>query len=167
MEERLKSHYESLSRAIGFIRLADAKAAPALALQIALVGTLAARFERYAPILSEETWGTESVALGALMGLYALLLISIVAIAASVYLPRNPRTGRSLIYFEDISALPFEEFKVHAGEMTPETIESQLLQQIHAVSGVASVKMRRVRYVYLLSAPSLVLWIVLLAWGNV
>ena len=167
MEERLKSHYESLSRAIGFTRSADTKVAPALALQIALVGTLAARFERYAPILSQETWGAEAVALAALMGLYALLLVSVVAIAASVYLPRNPKTGGSLIYFEDIAAMPSDEFKVHAGEMAPETIESQLLQQIHTVSGVASVKMRRVRWAYLLSAPSVVLWIVLLAWGSV
>ena len=42
MEERLKSHYESLARAIRFVRAADTKAAPVLGLQIALVGTLAA-----------------------------------------------------------------------------------------------------------------------------
>ena len=166
MEERLKSHYESLSRAIGFIRLADAKAAPALALQIALVGTLAARFERYSPLFFEEAWGTESVALGALMGLYALLFVSVVAIAASVYVPRNPRTGGSLIYFEDIGAMPFESFRVQASGTTPEKIECQLLHQIHRVSRIVSSKMRRVQWAYSLSVPSVLLWLILLAWGS-
>ena len=45
LEERLRSHYESLSRAIRFTRTADAKAAPVLALQVALLGALATRFE--------------------------------------------------------------------------------------------------------------------------
>ena len=54
-------------------------------------------------MLSQGTWGGETVILVVLMTLYALLLVSVVALAASVYLPRNPRTGGSLIYFEDIA----------------------------------------------------------------
>ena len=42
--------------------------------------------------------------------------------------------------------------------MTPEVIESQLLQQIHTVCSIASVKMRRVRWVYFLAVPSVRLW---------
>ena len=54
MEERLRSHYESLSRVIRFTRTADAKAAPVLALQIALLGTLATRSEElYTTLVSE------------------------------------------------------------------------------------------------------------------
>ena len=45
MEDRLRSHYESLSRVIGFTRAADAKAAPVLALQVVLLGGLTTRFE--------------------------------------------------------------------------------------------------------------------------
>lgn len=167
MEERLRSHYESLSRAIGFTRAADAKAAPVLALQVALVGTLAARFERLAPTLSVESWGVESSALVALMVLYGLLLIVIVAVSASVYLPRNPRTGCSLIYYEDISKMPFESFRDKAGAMPPEIIEHQLLQQIHTVSAIASTKMRQVRWAYFLSTLSVVLWVMLLGWGAI
>ena len=167
MEERLRSHYESLSRAIAFTRSADTKAAPALALQVALVGTLAARFDRLAPMLSVESWGVESFALVVLMVLYAVLLIVIVAVSASVYLPRNPRTGGSLIYYEDISMMPFESFREQAGLMTPELIEHHLLQQIHTVSAIASTKMRWVRWAYFLSVPSVVLWVILLGWGAI
>ena len=138
-----------------------------MALQIALVGTLAARFERYAPLFLEETWEAEAVVLGALLGVYALLFVSGVAIAASVYVPRNPRTGGSLIYFYDIGAMPFESFRVQASGTTPGKIECQLLHQIHTVSRIVSSKMRRVRLAYSLSVPSVLLWLSLLAWGSV
>ena len=167
MEQRLKSHYESLSRAIEFTSSADKKAAPALVLQLALVGTLAARSERYTPIFSQATWGWEPIIFAVVMGIYGVLFVAIVAVAASVYLPRTPRSGDSLIYFEDISTMPYEEFESQAREITPAAIERQLLQQIHTVSRIASAKMNRVRWIYLLSAPSVALWIVLLLWGSV
>ena len=63
-----------------------------------------------------------------LLVLYAITVIGVVAFAASVYLPRNPRTGGSLIYFEDIAAMPFESFQVQAGEMPPDAMERQLLE---------------------------------------
>ena len=138
-----------------------------LALQVALVGTLAARFDRLAPSLSVESWGADSTALVVLMVLYAVLLIVIVAVSASVYLPRNPKAGGSLIYYEDISEMPFESFRDEAVAMAPDLIERQLLQQIHIVSAIASAKMRRVRWVYFLSVPSVVLWVVLSGWGAI
>ena len=162
----LPGESESLSRAIGFTRTADNKAAPALALQVALAGTLAARFEKLAPIIGKEPWGVESVVLAGLLLLYAVSVIGVVAFAASVYMPRNPRTGGSLIYFEDIVAMPSETFQEQAGEMPPDTMERQLLGQIHTVSGIASAKMRRVRWAYYLSGPSVIFWIILLGWGS-
>ena len=166
MEERLRSHYESLSRAIGFTRAADGKAAPALALQVALAGTVAARFERLAPIVGKEPWGVESAVLAGLLAIYAISVIGAVALAASVYLPRNPRTGGSLIYFEDIAAMSPESLREQATSMDAETIEHQLLDQIHTVSKIASTKMLRVRWAYYLSIPSVVLWVILLSWGS-
>ena len=130
------------------------------------MGTLAARFERLTPVLSQETWNVEAATLVVLMGLHAFLLVSVVAIAASVYLPRNPRTGGSLIYYEDISVMPFESFRDQAEAMTTKEVERQLLHQIHTVSGIASVKMRRVGLAYYLSIPSVALWVILLAWGS-
>ena len=167
MEERLKSHYESLSRAIGFTRAADAKAAPVLALQVALAGTLAARMEGLWLILTEPPLGPDMFAVAAFLGLYVVLLITSMGFAGCVYVPRNPRTGRSIIYFEDIAAIPCEEFEEQAMGMNADTIEQQLIDQLYVVSGIASAKMRRVRWAYLAGAPSVVLWVLLLAWGSV
>ena len=167
MEERLRSHYESLTRAIRFVRAADAKAAPVLGLQVALVGTLAARSDRLQAILVKEPSDIESIALIAVILLYGLLLVAVVALAALVYVPINPRTGESFIYFEDIASMDYELFESRAKGMSEDVIESQLLDQIHKVSKIASVKMRRVRWAFLLSAPASALWLVLLAWGTI
>ena len=166
-EERLKSHYESLARAIRFVRAADTKAAPALGLQIALVGTLAARSEKLWTIVGKFPWETEGTILAALLILYVSFVIAVVVLAALVYMPTNPRTGKSLIYFEDISHMEYEAFEAQAKEMTPDLIEHQLLDQIHRVSQISSTKMRRVRWAFILTGPSSLLWLVLMVWGSV
>ncbi len=167
MEERLRSHYESLSRAIRFASTADAKAAPVLALQIALVGTLGARIEKLWAILGNSPWGTDGAILALLLVVYCSFVIASVVFAARVYMPTNPMTGKSLIYFEDISSMEYETFEVQAKMMSPEAIECQLLDQIHRVSQIVSTKMYRVRWAFILTGPSSVLWLVLLVWGSV
>ena len=57
LEERLRSHYESLSRVIRFTRTADAKAAPVLALQVALLGALATRSEELSQMMASGPMG--------------------------------------------------------------------------------------------------------------
>ena len=59
-----------------------------------------------------------------------------------------------------------ELFESRAKGISTEAIENHLLDQIHSVSKIASVKMRRVRWAFLLSAPASALWLVLLAWGT-
>lgn len=167
MEERLKSHYESLQRAIRFTRTADTKAAPVIALQIALLGALAARSDRLLPVITQCHWDAERAALVVVVILYVIFAIGAVAIAASVYVPRNRKAGGSLIYFEDIAAMGSQRFKERAIRMTPEEIEGQLLDQIYLVSGIASIKMRRVRWAFALSGLSGILGIALLGWGSV
>lgn len=167
MEERLASHYDSLSRAVWFTRSADNKAAPVLALQVALAGTLAARMEGLWSIVYANPSSVEAIALSVLLGLYVLFLIAAIAMAANVYIPRNPRTGKSLIYFEDIGAVPLEFFEGQARQMDAQAIEGQLLEQVHSVSRVASIKMHRVRLAFYLSGPAVLLWVVLLAWGAI
>jgi len=167
MEERLSSHYESLSRAIAFTRAADAKAAPVLALQVAILGALAARFEKLFLALSVESWNFDEAVLWGVLIAYALCMIATVSVAALVYMPKHPRTGESLIYFEDIAAMPCELFTQRTREMSPDTIEEQLLSQIHTVSQIASLKMHRVRLAFWLSGPSLAFGLILLAWGSV
>ncbi len=158
LEDRLKSHYESLSRAISFTRMADAKAAPVLALHIALLGTLATR--------AESLLSFESAILTALLVLYATLVLLSMILAANVYIPRHPRSNKSLIYFEDIASMPVESFIKRAKRVDSDFIERQLLEQIHTVSKIASVKMRRVGWAYYFSIPSVVLWVVLFGWGS-
>ena len=167
MDERLRSHYESLSRAIWFTRSADSKAAPVLAVQVALVGTLAARGERLSSIIAENPWGLESAVLLVVLVVYGVFLIGAISCAIWVFVPMNPRTGRSLVYFEDIAAMDHESFQTRARNMWPNQIEGQLLDQVHRVSQVASVKMNRVRFAIVLSVPSGILWLVLLAWGSI
>lgn len=142
------------------------KAAPILALQIALVGTLAARFDKLLSILTGSAFGLEMAILLIAIILYAANLIAVVLLGSLVYMPRNPKTGKSIIYFEDIAAMRPDSFKEQAKQMSPEKIELQLLDQIYSVSQIVSVKMRYVRWAFILSLPSIVLWAALLAWGS-
>ena len=167
MEERLRSHYESLSRVIRFTRTADAKAAPVLALQVALFGGLTTRFEDLYAIVASEPWDAERGVVIGLAAVYGLLLSVVILLAALVYMPMNARTNQSFIFFEDIAAMEFQEFQSKARNMSSSLIEHQLLDQVHRVSKVASTKMRRVRWAILLSLPAIALWFVLLAWSSV
>lgn len=167
MEERLNSHYESLSRSIAFTRMADAKAAPVLALQIAILGVLAAQIEKLIPALYADPWRFINTVLWVVLIAYLVFMGTAVVMAALVYMPMHPRTGQSLIYFEDIAAMRSEGFVKRSKEMSSDMIEEQLLSQIHIVSQIASVKMRRVRRAFWLSGPSLFLGLILLAWGSV
>ncbi len=167
IEERLKSHSESLERAIRFVRTTDTKAAPLIGLQIALVGTLAARSDKLWAIVGGFSWHSADSILVGLIALYGVFVVAVVTIAIRVYIPVHPATGKSLIYFEDISSLEYEEFERQSREMTLDQIERQLLDQVYRVSAIASTKMRRVRWAFLLTAPSGVLWLVLLVWGTI
>lgn len=167
MEERLKSHYESLSRSIGFTGSADAKAAPVVALQIAFMGTLAARLEKLIPALTADVWSVEKALLWVLLIVYIVFVLTAVTAAVWVFIPVNPRTGASLIYFEEIAAMQYDSFVKRAKGMSSNMIEEQLLSQVYRVSQVASAKMRRVHYALWLSAPSFLLWVILLVWGEI
>ena len=170
-----ESHYESLSRVIRFTRTADAKAAPVLALQIALLGALATRSEElYHLTRSEELyhlmisvpWDAERTAVIGLVIVYGLLLTAVIVLAAWVYLPMNGKTGRSLIFFEDIARMEWGEFQSAAQNMSHDLIERQLLHQIYVVAGVASVKMRRVHWAIIIRLPAILVWFALLAWSH-
>ena len=98
--------------------------------------------------------------------MYGLLLTAAIVLAALVYRPMNAKTGRSLIFFEDIAAMEWGEFRSAARNMSHDLIERQLLHRIYVVAGVASVKMRRVRWAIILSLPSIAAWSLLLVWSN-
>ena len=167
MEERLTSHYESLSRVIRFTRTADRKAAPVLALQVALLGALATRFDRLLSIINDGSGDAERIALIIVLGAFIVSLCTAFGLAAAVYVPRNPRTGKSYVFFEDIAAMEYTEFESAARNMSGDVIERQLIDQIYRVSRVASVKMKRVRWAIWSSVPAVALGLILLAWSSV
>ena len=167
LEERLTSHYESLSRVISFTRTADRKAAPVLALQVALLGALAARFDRLETIIVGTSCDAECVALIIALVAFVAALLTASGLAAAVYMPQNRRTGKSSIFFEDIAAMKYSTFESSASNMSSGVIERQLIDQIYRVSQVASIKMKRVRWAIWASAPAVVLGLVLLAWSSI
>ena len=97
---------------------------------------------------------------------YGVLVTAVIVLAAMVYLPMNAKTGRSLIFFDDIAAMEWGDFQSAARNMSHDLIERQLLHQIYVVARVASVKMRRARWAIIISLPAIAVWFVLLAWSN-
>ena len=151
---------------IRFTRTADRKAAPVLALQVALIGALAARFDRLMTIIADPSCEVERIAIVGPIVAFIVFLGGAILIAATVYMPQNPRTGKSNIFFEDIAAMEYPEFESAARNMSSDVIERQLIDQIYRVSRVASVKMKRVRWAIWSSAPAVVLGLILLAWSS-
>ena len=105
------SHYETLSRAIWFTRTADGKAAPVLALQVALLGALSTRSGELYAIIASGPWGVERVVVIGLVIVYGSLLAIVILLAAIVYMPMNAKTCQSLIFFEDIVDMEWEELQ--------------------------------------------------------
>ena len=164
METRLQSHYESLSRVIRFTRMADTKAGAVLALQFVLVGALATQLlAPLDPATNGNTVSGDDFTV-ALVGLaYILSALAAVVLAVLVYAPATPKTGQSLIYFEDVAGMDCQQFIAAAKAMDAAEIERQLLEQIYRVSRIARTKMRLVRYAFWLSMVSVLTGITLLA----
>ena len=135
LEERLRSHYESLSRVIRFTRTADMKAAPVLALQLALTGALASRVDRLVPIVTTGPCDVERIALVVVGLAYLLCLAGAIWAAAMVYVPRSPKTGQSFIFFEDIAAMEYSAFESKARNMNSVLIEQQLIDRSTGFQG--------------------------------
>ena len=164
METRLQSHYESLSRVIGFTRMADTKAGAVLALQFVLAGILATRLlDQLAPAIADDPVGVVGITV-TLAGLaYILSALAAVVLAVWVYAPATPKTGQSLIYFEDVAGMDCQQFIAAARAMDVVEIERQLLDQIYRVSCIVHKKMRLVRWAFLSSVLSIPTGIALLA----
>ena len=166
MQNRLQSHYESLSRAIRFTRMADTKAAAVLALQFVLLGALAAQSDELLAVIIGGGGSFTVVALTMVTTLYGISTLTAIVLAVWVYIPSTPKGGKSLIYFEDVANMNYAEFEMAALQLQSPDIERQLLKQIYQVSRIARDKMRRVGWAFWASLPSLVAGIVLLAWAT-
>ena len=98
--------------------------------------------------------------------IYGCLFAVVVGLAAWVYMPMSARTVGSLIFFEDIAAMEWGDFQSAARNTSHDLIERQLIHQIYVVSGVASAKMRRVRWAIIVSLPTILAWFALLMWSH-
>ena len=164
METRLQSHYESLARVIRFTRMADTKAGAVLALQFVLAGALATRLlDQLAPAIAKDPVGVVGITVTVVGLAYILSALAAVVLAVLVYAPATPKTGQSLIYFEDVAGMDCQQFIAAAKAMDAAEIERQLLEQIHRVSRIAHDKMRWVRYAFWCSGLSILTGIILLA----
>ena len=167
IEERLKSHYELLSRTIDFTKAADAKATPMVALHIALIGALTFRSGPLFSILRQCSWDTERIFLVVVVFLYVCFSLCAVVFAGWVFFPRTPRKENSLIYFEDIAAMNFYTFQYQSKGLDPATIEKELLQQIFEISRIVSKKMHLVKWALIISALSVLSWVYLMVCSSI
>ena len=164
MEIRLQSHYESLSRVIRFTRMADTKAGAVLALQFVLAGALATRLlDQLAPAIYKDPDSAAAFAISVVGLAYIISALTAVVLAVLVYAPATPKTGQSLIYFEDVAGMDSQQFIAAARAMDVVEIERQLLDQIYRVSCIARKKMQLVRYAFWLSLVSVLTGITILA----
>ena len=163
-QERLPLHFNTLSRAVDFTKIADAKAAPLLAGHTAIVGVIATRAVALADIVRDSN--AESFAVCAVALCYIVLTLISAILAGRVFIPISPKIKKSLIYFEEISSYEYEKFRIASQELDWNKAESELLDQIYRVSRVASKKMFRVRWAYYTAGPATVLWATLLVWSS-
>ncbi len=129
------------------------------------MGALTTRVDKLIAVVASGSSNAEGIAVVLVLVAYTISMASAIGLAVMVYMPRNPKTGRSLIFFEDIAAMNYTAFETAAMDMSSGLIERQLIDQIYQVSRVASVKMKRVRWAMWLSLPTVVFGFALLAWS--
>ena len=173
-EDRIEHHTRTLDRAIQLTFIADAKAAPILALQATLAAVSVSQLSPILDLLSpSHHTGGAIVGAWLLFAAYAATALVALTLASLVFLPRANRSpqrsdeDRSLVFFEDIRSLPEEEFRRRSKLLREEQLEDDLLTQVYAVSSIASAKFSHVMSAYLASAAGLCLWLALMVWARV
>ena len=67
-------------------------------------------------------------------GAFIVSLFTAFRLAAAVYVPRNPKAGKSNVFFEDIAAMEYTDFETAARNMSSDVIERQLVDRICRIS---------------------------------
>lgn len=163
--ERNKVHATTLERVIAFTRVADAKAAPLIALQTALAGLLLGQTKQVVALCADTSRHLTPHFVAGLVGIYVFSAVASWIYAARVYVPLTPPAGGSLIYFEDIRAMARADFKARSASLGPTALEEALLDQIFRVSEIASRKFGWVRTSFQMGALAVFTWAVLLGWA--
>ena len=173
-EDRIEHHTRTLDRAIQLTFIADAKAAPVLALQATLAAVTVSQIGSLGELFDGSNHSAGGVALAwvLLAGYVATAAVAWV-LASLVFVPRAPRRNatppesRSRVYFDDIRATPAADFRERGKLIHEEELEDDLLTQVHVVSTIAGVKFAQVQRAFIASAASLVFWLTLLIWARV
>jgi hypothetical protein len=172
--QRIDQYAKALDRAVQLTQIADAKAAPVLALQATLAAVTVSQSSAVGQLLNADNHDVLLVAFAAvLLCVYAGTAIFAGVLGVLVYLPRAPRPGNSersapgsLIYFDDIRRMPRDVFVQRASEQEFAAFERDIMTQVHTVSGVAALKMGYVRVALLMTIVTFAAWLPLIAWAQ-
>lgn len=163
--ERIEHHTRTLDRAIHMTEMADAKVAPVLALHVSLAAVTVTQSTGLGELLRASGYTVpQAVAGWLLLVVYAVASLIATFYVAVVYVPTAPRrrTKRthtnSLFYFDDIQAMPVGEFEQRSIEIDLDLLERDVIHQAHAVSKIATGKLRGVQRAYFYSALTLLAW---------
>ena len=168
--ERIEHHTRTLDRNILLTYMADAKAAPVLALHATLAAIAVSQTAEVRRLV--DRGGPTTLAAGLLLALYVLTSAGSFLLSMFVYMPRAPhpgaraRHGHSLVYFDDIPATPLDEFRERSRTTGATELEEDILRQVHTVAGIAARKMRLVQHSLLASGGAIAAWLVLMVWAR-
>jgi hypothetical protein len=104
----------------------------------------------------------------ALLLAYGALSLAAIWHVTVVYVPTAPRRGaarthtQSIFYFDDIQAMPVDEFERRSLDIDLDVAERDVIRQVHTVSTISSNKLRGVQWAFLFSALSLAAWLPLI-----
>jgi hypothetical protein len=167
--QRIEHHTRTLDRAVRITQMADAKVAPVLALHVSLAAIAVTQASDLGHLLRGEGHATAVMVAGWVL-LVAYAVASLVAsfFVVVVYVPTAPKRGaarthlHSIFYFDDIQAMPVDEFERRSIHMDIDVAERDVIRQAHTVSRIASEKLIGVQHAYLWSALALLAWILMI-----
>lgn len=155
--DRLRIAQWILERQIGWIASADAKVGVVVAIQVAVVGALAAAYG----IAKQPEWSALFFAGFSLF----LSLMSLVCAALALF-PRIDGPSSSFIFFGKVAELTREKYVSQLGSASEGELLADCAQQIHRNAEIAGEKHGHVRYAMILGFASVAPW-VLAIWALV
>lgn len=167
---RIEHHARTLDRNILLTYMADAKAAPILALHATLAAIAVSQTQDVRALVGPG--GIAGVAAGFVLLAYTVASVASFLLSMLVYMPRAPhpgaraRHGHSLVYFDDIQATPLPEFRERSRGVAASELEDDLIRQAHTVAVIATRKMRLVQQSFVVSGGALAAWLVLMVWSR-
>lgn len=151
MDHRQELIEKTLSRLLEWIRAADAKIAPILAIDTSMLGVFAA----FAATVSD--WTTGCTLLAALAVVPLLLSLLFLSLAA---FPRTEGPKGSVLYFEGIKSMEVDTYQSELLNLSEDTYLADLANQCHRNAEIASVKFKFVRISMVCLFIAIIPWLV-------